>query len=324
MEERPIPTRTVRLARLQHLLFRNARGLTSADLAEITGRSRRTIERDIRDLGDAGVPVWQNGNRYGIASDHFLPPVHLTLHEAGALFLAARLLCRYSDERNPHVVNALAKLAGVLPDSVGPHVQQATAEVGAREEKPEFTRVFETLVTAWALRRKVKVWHQSAHSEHVHDYIFQPYAIEPIGGGNSTYVIGYADYFDAVRTFKVERIQRAELMLDEFAVPADFDLSARLGSSWGIMWGDAEVEVRCRFSPRVVRRLKETIWHSSQLIEDQPDGSCLFTVKVGNALEMVPWLRGWGPDCEVLAPEALRRDMAEWARETAGVYEVQG
>ena len=27
--------------------------------------------------------------------------------------------------------------------------------------------------------------------------------------------------------------------------------------------------------------------------------------------EMKPWIRGWGPDCEVLEPEALRQEIAE-------------
>jgi len=40
------------------------------------------------------------------------------------------------------------------------------------------------------------------------------------------------------------------------------------------------------------------------------------------ALEMKLWIRGWGPDCEVLAPEWLREEIAEEMRRAAGVYEV--
>jgi len=43
-------------------------------------------------------------------------------------------------------------------------------------------------------------------------------------------------------------------------------------------------------------------------------------VRVAHTLEMKPWIRGWGPDCEVLAPEELRKEVAEELAEAAKVY----
>jgi CRISPR-associated endonuclease/helicase Cas3 len=41
---------------------------------------------------------------------------------------------------------------------------------------------------------------------------------------------------------------------------------------------------------------------------------------VAEVQEMVPWIRGWGADCEVVEPEDLRDRMAGQARRLAEAY----
>ena len=43
---------------------------------------------------------------------------------------------------------------------------------------------------------------------------------------------------------------------------------------------------------------------------DEPDGGCKLRLRVKHSLEMKPWIRGWGPECEVLAPMELRQEVA--------------
>ena len=62
------------------------------------------------------------------------------------------------------------------------------------------------------------------------------------------------------------------------------------------------------------------MWHPSQAIDDLEDGGCLLTVRVAEMREMIPWIRSWGPDVEVLEPPALRREIAADARRAAAVY----
>jgi predicted DNA-binding transcriptional regulator YafY len=87
-----------RLTKLTHCLYRHPRGLTTHEMARAC----------------AAVPLWQDGNRYGVQEGYYLPPLYLTLPEAGALYLAARLLTRYADQRQSAVVAALSKLADIL------------------------------------------------------------------------------------------------------------------------------------------------------------------------------------------------------------------
>jgi CRISPR-associated endonuclease/helicase Cas3 len=55
------------------------------------------------------------------------------------------------------------------------------------------------------------------------------------------------------------------------------------------------VGVVLKFHPRVAHRVRETRWHRSEQVEEQPDGSLLWRARVAEVQEMLPWIRGWGP-----------------------------
>jgi len=320
MAEDRTMSKAARLQKIVHLLYRNPRGLTTQELATFCGVTTRTIQRDLKDLQAAGIPVWgdEKEGLHSIIKGYYLPPIHFDLYEASALYLAARLLARYSDEHNPIIVQALAKLAGAMPEAIAAHIHRTIRSLAYRPENRDFARVLEIMALGWATGRKVRIWHQAASSENVHEYLFSPYLLEPSSVGYATYAIGHSSWFDSIHTFKLERIRNAQLTEETFEIPEDFDGAELLASAWGVMFGDEVAEVvLLRFSPAVTRRVKESVWHPSQKREDCDDGGCILRVWVAHPLEMKPWIRGWGPDCEVLSPEWLRREIAEEMRRAA-------
>jgi proteasome accessory factor B len=92
--------------------------------------------------------------------------------------------------------------------------------------------------------------------------VFAPYCIEPSGVGFSCYAIGLDELRGQLRTLKLDRIHEARLTDERFTLPESFDPYALLASAWGVVWADdaaeALEEVQLRFSPRVVRRVKES------------------------------------------------------------------
>src|SRR5262245_14483046 len=111
--------RTARLLGLASLLFQHPRGLTANEIAERIGMNVRTVYRDLRALDEeVGVAVWQDGKRYGAEQTSFLPPLKLTLQEAVTLFLSTRLMARFQDHRDPHVIATFSKLASILPPPI--------------------------------------------------------------------------------------------------------------------------------------------------------------------------------------------------------------
>jgi len=315
-------TRSTRLTQIQHLLHANPRGLTTQELAKLCGVCVRTIQRDLITLqSDLQVPITLKYDRYGILESYILPPVSFSLYEAMVLFLASRLVLRQTDENNHHIQTAITKLSGVLPPGLAGRVKESIQFIEKKAPKPEYIRVFEQVAIAWSTQRKMKIHYQSLQSTETKEWLLEPYFIEMTGVGYSIYVIGDAsrEGRQGIITFKLDRIRNAELLEESFEIPEGLSLEKLLGSSWGVMGGE-ETEVKLRFSPQVTRRVKESVWHPSQVIEDLPNGGCLWTATVGNTLEMTPWIRGWGPDAEVLKPQELREAFCEYARQLHHTY----
>jgi predicted DNA-binding transcriptional regulator YafY len=323
-------SRVERLRRVEEILY-NAPpgGLTMIEIAGRCDVNRSTIWKDVRALSEDDVPVWSEGGRYGILRERYITRVRLSLHEATALFLAARLLTRYADTHHPHVARAIEKLAAAMPkDLMQRHMLEAAEVVRTRRDWPELTCNLERLTEAWAERKRVRLWqkHRDRDSEPARERLFEPYFLEPSGVGYSLYVIGYDHYRQDLRTFKIDRLARVELTGEHFTPRADFNPYHYLHNAWGVNWGSGEeIEVCLQFPPgRVTERVKESEWHISQRIADLPDGGCVLAVKVGSTLEMKPWIRQWGADCIVLAPQDLRREIAEEMRAAARLYEQTG
>ncbi len=299
-------SRAERLRAIEHMLYRSPDGLPVADIARRCGVHRRTVYRDIDLLSSGGVPIWQDSGRFGIERSQYLTTVRLNFNEAVALFIAARLLARHSDEHNPHVVTALDKLATALPEPVSRHIARTADAVRQRPVHDRYIQVLEAVTLAWASRRKVRLWYRSPRSGQVRPRDFATYFLEATQTGFSCYAIGWDDWADDMRTFKLERLERAQMLDQSYEIPPDFDPQAYLASSWGIMHGKKETEVVLQFSPAVISRVKESTWHPSQVIDDLEGGGCLLTVCVTETREMIPWIRSWGPDVEVHTPNGPR------------------
>ena len=246
----------------------------------------------------------------------------LNLAEGVALYLAARLLTQIHDERNEHVLSALSKLISGMPATMAPN-QRALLDLARERQKgqPDRSDIFETLALGWATHRIIRLTYAPPHRK-TFESQFSPYLLEPSAIGRTFYAIGHSNPPDALRTFKMERIEYAKLTEESFEVPQDFDGPALLKRAWGVMYGDEEpIEVRLRFSHWVTKRVKETLWHPSQQITETSDG-CEWTAQIGDTLEIENWIRGWGSDCEVLAPQELREKMIKEARRLAHMYGI--
>jgi predicted DNA-binding transcriptional regulator YafY len=246
-----------------------------------------------------------------------------------AVFLAGRLLARYSDKPNAHVVEALDKLGaalrGVMP-ALGQHIGSTSAALRGRLPKQvgEHQRVLEKLTEAWAAGRKVQLWYRPLKSRKPFQHTFAPYFLEPSGIGYSIYAIGMAEPPSKLRTRKLERIERVVVTDEPFDVPADFDPNRLLAGAWSIWFDedDQPTKVVLRFSgDQTVRRVRETFWHPAQQVEEDAEGRMIWTAEIDEPQEMLPWIRGWeGGTCEVLKPQELREIVMGEAARLARLY----
>lgn len=304
--------KTTRLLTIVRLFQEGQKRLRTKEIAESLGINEDTALKYINELTDAGMlPLAKEGNYWFLPPGAIVPELKLSLTyaEAAGLYLAGRLLAQTRDETNLHLTSALQKLIEALPPSISKE-QQAIAELlfSEGEDQPDLSSIFYAVASGWLLRRQVRLKYEPPHKRPF-ETLFDPYLIEPSAIGRTIYVLGYSHVVRALRTYKLERIRGAELTKESFEVDPSFNGPELLQRAWGVMYGDEEpVRVKLKFSATVTHRVRETRWHPSQEIRLTRDG-CEWTALIGDLVEIEPWIRGWGADCEVLEPPELRERM---------------
>jgi CRISPR-associated endonuclease/helicase Cas3 len=314
-------TKAERLEEMKRLYIQRA--YTDMELAQKLGVSRETIFRDRRDL-TLDYPVEQNDEgRYHIPRTKLISEIRVNLHEALTLYLAARKTSRQTRFHDPHAVNAVEKLAATLRQPMTEKLLKAADAVLKQEKDPERIKIIEILAQAWVEQRKVKVRYQPFGMDEFRNHVIYPYLIEPSIWSDSVYVIAYSEVTERITPFKVDRIDSAFLSGETFEIPADFDEQVLLKHAWGIWYADRNpVTVKLRFNQDAARRVKESKWHPLEQVEPTEDGGCIWSAEVAEWKEMLPWVRGWGADCEVLEPEGLRKEVIQHVRDMATQYKV--
>jgi len=316
--------RLARFYRVTTYLETHPEGATPDQIAAFVGMSRRNAYRDLRALQDElDIPLWADGGRWGISDKAFLPAFRLTRAEAMAVFLAARLMARYADAHDPDLAAAFQKLGEALPPVLGRHVQRTLDVMAARPPDPVGSRNLRLLTQAWAERRVVELTYDPSTYDPARApraARVRPYLIEPSAETHALYLIGFDETKGGLRTFKLERIRALAMTPVQFEPPPDGEIEAALDRAWGIIADQAVVEVVLRFDRSVASRVAETTWHPTQSLAKNADGSLTWRARVSGTLEIRPWILGWGADVEVVAPEALRGEVADSVRRAAARY----
>nr|WP_276611990.1 WYL domain-containing protein [Kineococcus vitellinus] len=221
---------------------------TVADLAARLEVDERTVRRYVAHLVDLDVPVQSVRGRYGgirLGPGHRMPPLMLT-HEEALVVLLGLVTAHPSGvlSASPGVVDgAVAKLRRVLPvavmDRVGALVQ--TAAVAAPRAGAPRTSVLLLLARAVREQRPVAVTYTPAGGEQALRTV-HPYGV--VARGGRWYLAAADPATGAVRTFRVDRIDAAEVLVGSFDVPDGFDPADHVHSTLSAVPWRHEVSVR--------------------------------------------------------------------------------
>ena len=324
--ERPFGKRDrlARMLRVVTVLRGHPEGIRPAEIARRVGVATRTVYRDLTALEtEVGVAVWSENGLWGVVDEEFLPPLKLTLDEAMAVVLSARLMVRYADKYDPDLAAAFEKLEGVLPAALAEHVERTLDILAQHPRDAAFSDRVHRLTRAWAERRVVTLDYEPARyapEAAARQAVVRPYLIEPSLQTHALYLIGWDETRDALRTFKIERIRDVALTPRTFEPPEPGTLERALRGAWDIIADQPSTSVVLRFTPSVAARVLETTWHPTQRVEAADDGSLTWRATVAGTIEIRLWILSWGDDVEVLEPEQLRKDVAQTHRRAADVH----
>jgi predicted DNA-binding transcriptional regulator YafY len=300
-------------------LVQSGRPIDPDGLVKEFGVTRRTIFRDLNLLELAGIPCrfTRTERSYHLYRPAFLPPILLTLEEGLALMLLTRKAM--SERMVPDYASATAaavKIEGALPAAVREHCGEMLKGVDVRwwpmSDTGPVRGLLPLLQRCITGHRRLYVCYDSFQEGKRIDVTLRPYRLAFIRRG--WYVIGYAEEFGEVRTFKVERIDRVREDDRRFPPDPRFSLEDYFGNAWQMIRGDRRYHVRVKFLPKVAGNVEEVLWHKTQTTQRLDDDALLFEVDVDGLEEISWWVLGYGDQAVVLDPPELRAIVVERAR----------
>jgi predicted DNA-binding transcriptional regulator YafY len=256
------------------------------DRGDQLGRHPRTVYRDLEALQIAGFPIYTD-THFHDSLESLFKKVKATLPKKS--------------------LGYLDQIEQVLHAGLKPY-----------KEYGKFREIINQVNEAALEKRRLEILYYAMSQRKRTKRKVDPYRIWFFNG--TFYLIGYCHLRKQIRTFALDRIRMLSPTEDTFAVPEDFKLEDFLRSSFGVFQGKPR-KVKIRFAQEVAGYIQEKVWHESQKIRPQKDGSILFEAEVAGTDEIKYWIMTWGAKAEVLEPASLREEIRREAAEILGRYE---
>ncbi len=326
----------LQVLRLALALRGSTTGLTLADMQDLLGVTERTAHRlrnAVAELfPDLDMRQGDDQRRYW-----FLPPGHVerlvgfTAEELAGLDSSCRILAAAGHDDAAGRLAALGeKLRALLPPATGrrlePDVEALLeAESFAIRPGPRPRRRPEVMA---ALRQAIKAGcciairyrhrgRRGGNDPQGVEVVLQPYGLLL---GSRHYLVAHrppADGDDSpggdpsrngpfLRMYSLPEVEAVTVLEDRpFARDPEVSLQAFAGRAFGIFQEEPR-EVVWRFTGPAVRDARAFLFHPSQQVAEQDDGSLEVRFTAGGLREMVWHLFTWGRHVEVLQPPELR------------------
>lgn len=187
------------------------RPITAARMAEEYGVSRRTIERDLRSLAEAGVPVYATEGRDGghsILAEHTLPPLRFTAEEAMTLLVG--LAAMRSSPFGVAAAAAADKIVGSMPEEERSLATFRAARIRVLEPEATSAEVEEAVRIGLVERRLLALRYRDAgQGGRVTEREVEPLSLLMVRGG--WVIVAHCRLRAAIRGFRLDWIESAEV-----------------------------------------------------------------------------------------------------------------
>lgn len=211
-----------RIDRLMGILafLQSKKQATAEAIASRYHISVRTVFRDLRAMGEIGIPIsFEAGKGYSIADGYFLRPVSLSMEEANALALMEPIVLRFADRSiQLHFETALAKIKLVLSRSQREALEQTQAQTShflpeIYENLLPNTHFLSAIQQAMNQQKILRIEYENAATE------LSYRELEPIGltfYSLNWHLIAWCHMRGDYRDFRVSRIRTLQVSMMPF------------------------------------------------------------------------------------------------------------
>lgn len=303
--------------RLLRMLSDSIVGFSISELQKELAVSVKTVRRDLAVLANAGFRVTEcteDHCRKRWRIEGFQEGLVLNISDMLSVYLARQFLeplagTPFWDGQQ----RLFTKIRNALGDSAIRYLQKLSRTVFATSpgagDYQKRGEMIDQLMIAIEDRLISRITYRSEQSQ-------QPLKQDICGQGfvyhrGSLYLIGWSMRRNAIRTYKVDRIEQVEPTKCKSPIQDEFSLQEWLKGSFGVYRSNAtELQtIRVRFSKETARYVRESVWHHSQQLAPQPDLSVIAEFRVIDTAEIKRWIMSFGPGAVVLGPPGLIKEI---------------
>jgi len=304
------------------MLLQNKPIQKAGELAKQLGVSVRTLHRYFEMLDEMGIPVYAERGPYGgfsLVRGYKLPPLIFSLEEAVAVHVGTGLISEaWGELYRDAAQSAMAKIENILPNEQRNEIQWARRSLVAtnlyRADLASLSPIMEQLRTVTHEHQQISMVYQSQTNAKAEKRKVDPFALVFRSGW--WYLVGYCHTRTALRTFRVDRIQKLILLSQTFTIPDDFNVHAYLEGEFkeGNM-----IHARLRFVPKAAQMVNgnRSLWES---IHENPDGSVDAVLTSPDLTFLASMTMSFGTWATVIEPQMLKDMVREWAQSMAEKY----
>ena len=308
------------------LLLQAHHQMTSRDLASRLEVSERTIHRDMEALSGAGIPVVALRGTHGgwsLLGEYRTNLTGLNESEIETLFVTkpSKLLADLKLEKASE--GALLKLLAALPATYQRAAERARrriyVDVGGWARQEEAVPLLPVVQEAIWLERQLSFSYDRGRDCEPAERLCSPLGL--VAKGSVWYLV--AAVGPDVRSYRVSRIIRAEVLKEPAAVPSDFDLAGYWQQSAATFKSTLpNYTALFRVAPDAFPFLRFAGRFSrvSDEYETDTDGWIRVSVRFDVEEMACQFALSFGSKLEVIEPESLRVKVIQAATETVEFY----
>jgi predicted DNA-binding transcriptional regulator YafY len=301
-------------------------GLSLYDIEERLQCSHRTAQRLMNAIRETfpqteEAPSYDNIKRWRIPSGTLDKLVSFTADELADIEAAISVLKR--DNLLDHVASLQSvgnkirlSLSSKDKLKIEPDVDALLEAEGIAMRpgpRPQVTsHVIGKLRDAIKANSKVRVRYRKRRGQEIKNHILLPYGFIL---GHRHYLIARIDNPKANKflPFSIPNIEEVEFLDEGFERDETFSFQEYTERSFGV-FQEEPFDVVWRFTPEASMHAKEYLFHPSQKMEEEEDGSLLVTFHAGGLHEMIWHLYAWGEHVEVIEPKKLADEVNPYRR----------
>lgn len=312
--------------RLIHLIMALQRepNLSASRLAEELEVSVRTVQRYIGMLEDMGVPIYSERGSHGgysLVRGYRMPPLMFSAQEAVAVCLGAEMVARaWGKLFRPAAQSAVTKIANVLPEAQLADINWARESLltrGMPRINPSVDE--ETLHKVYRAvheQHRLEISYRARGRAHSQCRRVDPYAL--IYSWGQQYCLAFCHLRQALRSFRVDRIEAIRVLDETFERPADFDPDEYF-SLHGQDFKPFDVVLFFPKEHALMAKDHPCCWET---VTDHPDGSVTVTFKGADLATATSRVMGFLPEARLQSPPELMALVRDRARAIAACYET--